>query len=284
MKQIKKIMLSIILVVGVFMCQCYSVKAVEPSLNVSLSSTNTTIKKGQEVTVLVEISDIEMGDGINTFKATLNYDTDVFTSVDVQGINDWTKQTYNTENGIFILTYSNLLTTTEQAIARFTFKVKDDTTKESGTISLTEMEAANTDSKATPDDASITLNVEQDDNNGGNDDQNNQGDNNNGNNNQNNPGDNNNNGQDNQGGNNNGNSNDGQNGNTVIIGGNDDNNQGGNGNNGSSLSQGSANSPSTTSSGSLPYTGVSYWIVGVIIAVLIIGIVSYRMYKWYYKV
>ena len=271
MKQIKKIMLSIILVVGVFMCQCYSVKAVEPSLNVSLSSTNTTIKKGQEVTVLVEISDIEMGDGINTFKATLNYDTDVFTSVDVQGINDWTKQTYNTENGIFILTYSNLLTTTEQAIARFTFKVKDDTTKESGTISLTVMEAANTDSKATPDDASITLNVEQDDNNGGNGDQNNQGDNNN-------------NGQDNQGGNNNGNSNDGQNGNTVIIGGNDDNSQGGNGNNGSSLSQGSANSPSTTSSGSLPYTGVSYWIVGVIIAVLIIGIVSYRMYKWYYKV
>lgn len=279
MKQIKKIMLSIILVVGVFMCQCYSVKAVEPSLNVSLSSTNTTIKKGQEVTVLVEISDIEMGDGINTFKATLNYDKDVFTSVDVQGINDWTKQTYNTENGIFILTYSNLLTTTEQAIARLTFKVKDDTTKESGTISLTEIESANTDSKATPDDASITLNVEQDDNNDGNDDQNNQG-----NNNQNNQGDNNNNGQDNQGGNNNGNSNNGQNGNNVIIGSNNDNNQGGKGNNGSSLSQGSANSPSTTSSGSLPYTGVSYWIVGVIIAVLIIGIVSYRMYKWYYKV
>ena len=112
MNQIKRFFV-ILLIAILVTIQGTIVKAADATMNVSLSSTTTTVTKGQEFTVMVEISDVNVGDGINTFQATLNYYTDVFTTVSIEGANDWVKQTYNSSNGIFILTYSNMLTSSK---------------------------------------------------------------------------------------------------------------------------------------------------------------------------
>ena len=271
MKQFKKSLLILFIAIFIIM-QCFIVKAADATMDVGLSSTTTTVSKGEEVTVMVGISNVNVGDGINTFQATLSYDTDVFTSVDIQGINDWTKQTYNSSKGIFILTYSNMLTSTEQGIAKITFKVKEDTTKTSGKITLSGIEAANPDVKVTPDDTSITIKIGTTNNSN-----NNTTDNNTTNNNTTNDNTTNNNTT-----NNNTTNNNTTNNNTNNSGSTNTNNS--NSSNVNNQNTSGTNTNTSTSSSSLPKTGIEQWIIVAILAVGIIAVVSYLQYRKYHGI
>lgn len=165
MKSVKRFSLMMTLIVVTLAMLMGSVIAAGETMDVSLVPAQNKVEKGKEVTVSVNIANVNVpsstGDGVNAFKATLTYDTDVFESVTIDGANDWVKQTYNTANGIFILTYSNLLTEKSGTIAKLTFKVKEDTTKTTGSISLTNIESSNTETKVTPANATTTLNINQ---------------------------------------------------------------------------------------------------------------------------
>lgn len=275
MNQIKRFFV-ILLIAILVTIQGTMVKAVDATMKVALSSTTTTVSKGQEVTVLVGISDVNVGDGINTFQATLNYDTDVFTSVNIEGTNDWVKQTYNSSKGIFILTYTNMLTSKEQGIAKITFKVKEDTTKTTGKISLTSIEAANPDAKATPSDASITIKIGADNNNNNNNNTNNNNTNNS------NTSNNNTNNSNTNNSNTNNNTNNANNVGTTNT--NKNNSNSGTSATTNKNTAGANANKSTTSTNTLPKTGIGQWIFVAILAVGIIGIVSYIQYRKYYKV
>lgn len=165
MKSVKRFSLMVTLMIVTLAMLIGSAIAAGETMDVSLVPAQTKVEKGKEVTVSVNIANVNVpsstGDGVNAFKATLTYDTDVFESVTIDGANDWVKQTYNTANGIFILTYSNLLTEKSGTIAKLTFKVKEDTTKATGSISLTNIESSNTETKVTPANATTTLNINQ---------------------------------------------------------------------------------------------------------------------------
>lgn len=165
MKSVKRFSLMMTLIVVTLAMLMGSVIAAGETMDVSLVPAQNKVEKGKEVTVSVNIANVNVpsstGDGVNAFKATLTYDTDVFESVTIDGANDWVKQTYNTANGIFILTYSNLLTEKSGTIAKLTFKVKENTTKTTGSISLTNIESSNTETKVTPANATTTLNINQ---------------------------------------------------------------------------------------------------------------------------
>ena len=79
------------------------------SFKAEVTPTSNTIKPGEEITISLKISDINMGDnGINALEGTIKYDKEIFeeiTSSNIQSFNNWTT-TYNDEsstlNGKFL--------------------------------------------------------------------------------------------------------------------------------------------------------------------------------------
>ena len=262
-KQVTKVFI-MLLMVAVMILQCTVIANAASSNDVKMSTTTAEIEKGKEIDVLVSLANINVGEGVNTLKGTVNYDTDILEYVNSEAQNGWSI-TYNSNNGTLLLVNMSGLVKQDQGIAKITFKVKDTATEGDTTVKLTNIESSNADEKVNPADSSVTIKVieKQNDNN---DDHVND------NNNENNNNDNN------------------------IDNNNNDNNNNGNvsNNNGGTNSQTSSGSTSTTSENgktitttnvaetSIPKTGVNDIIIGIIIAgIIVVGIISFVKYRKY---
>lgn len=71
------------------------------SFKAAVTPTEKTLKPGEEITITLAVSDIDMGeDGINTLEGTIEYDKEIFEEVkssNIQSKNNWST-TYNDEN------------------------------------------------------------------------------------------------------------------------------------------------------------------------------------------
>lgn len=76
--------------------------AEEGNFNALATANTTELKPEEEVTITVEVSDINMGEnGINTLEGFIEYDKNIFEEIkssSLQSLNNWTT-TYNDENG-----------------------------------------------------------------------------------------------------------------------------------------------------------------------------------------
>ena len=259
----------IIMIVFTLLISFTGVSNAASTLDVKLSTTTTEIEKGKEVSVLVSLNNINVGEGVNTLKGTVNYNADVLEYVNSEAQNGWSI-TYNSTNGTLLVVYMSGLVTKDQGIAKLTFKVKDNADVTNTQISLTNIESSNADEKVTPKDASLNLTIidenkqdptnPDDPNQGGNQNPSDseQGDNQN-------QGGNQNQGSSNQG--NNQNSNSGQ--------------QNLSGTNKNQTSTSGQNNSSGLANKAIPYTGTSGIIIGVILVIIAIGIISYIKYRKY---
>ena len=110
-----------------------NVYAAENSFKATVTPTTAALKPGEEITVTVAVSDINMGEnGINTLEGTIKYDTNIFESVkasDIQSFNNWST-TYNDEastlNGKFLAVNLSAGVKEDMNILSVTFKVKED--------------------------------------------------------------------------------------------------------------------------------------------------------------
>lgn len=198
------------------------------TFNITAQTRENEFNKNSEFTMEFTLSGMQVGEGIITIGATLEYDKDSLEIVRTEGQNGW-KMTYNDDTRIVFLE-NDALIKDNGALFTITFKVKE-SSKPNLTIKLKDITAGG------PGEDISALNVEKaiviktdDSNNGGNNsDDNNNGDNSNGgngsedNNNGNNSNGNNNNGNDNNQGNGNNGNNNGNN-NSGINNGNSNNN------------------------------------------------------------
>ena len=166
----KKIKILTILILTIYMIGA-SVSAASNSFKASVTPSTTTLKPGEEVTITVKVSDINMGEnGINTLEGKIKYDTNVFESVkssDVQSLNNWST-TYNDEtsslNGKFLAVNLSAGTKDDTQILSVKFKVKDDI-KETTTTQIDFEDITSNDGtdlvNAGTKSVSLTVNVEE---------------------------------------------------------------------------------------------------------------------------
>ncbi len=106
MKESKKIIISIIIIISALLLSYNLVSADTIKLEAKVSSTETEIKDEQEVTITFRLDKYnEIGKGINAYKATLVYDKNIFEEVTEQNFtsqNDWEQLKYNKETGEFV--------------------------------------------------------------------------------------------------------------------------------------------------------------------------------------
>ena len=135
------------------------------SMVYDVSPTTGTPKEGEEISIKINISDINMGeDGINTFGAKLVYDENIFEKVTTENFsmkNNWTI-VYNSEEtdlkGTFLA--SNLMGTKEnQEIGTLKLKVKTNLKSTSTEVKFTEVSSVGEDTYPLKDSV-VTLAIE----------------------------------------------------------------------------------------------------------------------------
>ena len=131
------------------------------SLSVFMTPSTTNVQTSSEVVVKVKISNLNVGnDGINTFSANLNYDTDVFeslTSDSITGLNNWTAS-YAPDTGrvtLFKTTFAN----SDEELFQITLKTKGDVSKNSGTVSLKNIIVSNGNDEISATEVSTSISI-----------------------------------------------------------------------------------------------------------------------------
>ena len=102
----KIIIISITIIIAVLLLTYNLVLADTIKLEANVSSTTTEIKAEQELTITFRLDKYnEIDKGINAYKATLEYDKNIFEEVtekDFTSQNDWEQLKYNKETGEFV--------------------------------------------------------------------------------------------------------------------------------------------------------------------------------------
>ena len=106
------------------------------SVGMSLSS-NSKLKAGDTVTVTMSLGNIDAGNGIDTITAELNYDKNVFETVETSNLiasNNWTPTYASSTNMLTVLKNSKV--TKGETVLTITLKVKSTLSVKSTTVTL----------------------------------------------------------------------------------------------------------------------------------------------------
>lgn len=110
------------------------------SVSMTLNS-ESILKEGDTVVVTLKISNIDAGDGIDSIKAKLEYDKNVFeeiTDENFEGKNKWNVNIYSTESQEFTVSKSSKVKTAGD-ILTISLKAKNSINKDSTTITIKEI-------------------------------------------------------------------------------------------------------------------------------------------------
>lgn len=119
-KKICTIIITIVIIMGILN---YSEAS---SFRLIARADETEVIPGQEVTISLNLSDIDMGEhGINVVEGYLKYEDSFFSAMEMVDKNDW-KVTYNNKNGKFLTSKIIEEIKEEQEILLIKLKVRDD--------------------------------------------------------------------------------------------------------------------------------------------------------------
>lgn len=134
----KIIVLGLILLTTI--CMVINVYATA-TFQVSLQPSKNVVDKGEEFTVDVKISNIQMDKGIVALGGKIEYDKASLELVKMDGQSKWATPSYNDNNGKFA-TDRDDYGTSDEVIFKITFKVKEQS-KENLTITLNDVAGSN---------------------------------------------------------------------------------------------------------------------------------------------
>ena len=106
-----------------------------------LLSSNSKLKAGDTVTVTMSLGNIDAGNGIDTITAELNYDKNVFETVETSNLiasNSWTPTYASSTNMLTVLKNSKV--TKGETVLTITLKVKSTLSVKSTTVTLKDIE------------------------------------------------------------------------------------------------------------------------------------------------
>lgn len=235
------ILLIAIMVIGMLST---NVKA-EYSAEVQMTPDKTEVNPGDTINVVVELVNIvDAGTGASDMAGTFEYDTDFFDSITAS------QGTWDSANGNFILSGSIL--TQDGQFAVLQLKVSDNATG-TGSITFSNIITSNGYGEPSSPDITLTFNVVDEEDPGNTDDPSN----------------------------NNTNTNDTNTNDTNTNGTNNANTNGVGGSNNASRNNTAISGNNTTTKTQLPYAGIGKGIFIAVVALLVVGIGSYALYRRY---
>lgn len=169
-KQMIRIILTLLVTLAIIF-NCTGIANAASSIMIYLNAPKVEYIRGEEVEVTVSLKDINVGDGINTLKGTVEWDNNIFDIVgSIEALNGWAA-TWNEETNSFVMIHMSGLVKEDSEVAKIKFKVKDDAEIKETAINMNDIEAANTQEKVTCPGLSLALKIVDNQQNDGNNDQ-----------------------------------------------------------------------------------------------------------------
>ena len=146
-----------------------NVYAANDSFKTALSVNNSSVKRGENVTITISLNDIsiESGEkGIGAYTASLEFNSSVFEYVKTEGTDKWEAPVYQ-EKRIVGNTVDGEVVNTNQSIGTITLKVKKDATLGETTVKLTNFSGSNAETDISSEDATVKITIVDNENGGG---------------------------------------------------------------------------------------------------------------------
>ncbi len=138
MKRVLKLNLIVLMIIVIMMLILGENSYAVDTCNMEIQTEKTELKKGEEFTANIYVSNIQSDRGVISLSATLEYDKESLTLEKMEGQNNWETPTslvsYNSENGKIAITRATVSKNNE-VIFKMVFKVKEES-KENATIKL----------------------------------------------------------------------------------------------------------------------------------------------------
>ncbi len=158
--KIKKVVFAVLIASILFLTS--SIYAANDSFKTALSVNKSQLKRGEEVTVTLKLSDIsiESGEkGIGAYSAKIDFDSNIFEYVSISGSEKWDTPLYQ-DKLITATTSDGNVVNTNQSIATVTLKVKSNATLGDTTIKLTNFSGSTAASNVSAPDSSVKITIE----------------------------------------------------------------------------------------------------------------------------
>lgn len=157
----KKMLLKVT-IIALLLVIMYSTIVNALSFTVAMTPSSSNVNPSTEFTVVIKVANLDVGaNGINTLSGTLNYDEDVFETINdssIDGENGWSCS-YNAENKKLLLSKVPFVKR-EENVFRVTFKTKEDVEPgTTGKIEFVGVVAGNSENEITGSDISTTITI-----------------------------------------------------------------------------------------------------------------------------
>lgn len=139
MKKIK--IFVILLIICTFVSLLITTSYAADLFSASMTPSSTRVVKGDEFTITIKLSRINVADGLATFRGTLKFDNNVVTFIEASGANGWSVTHNETNNTILFDT--STATKNDTDIGTLKFKMNDATSAATAAIRLVSIEGGN---------------------------------------------------------------------------------------------------------------------------------------------
>ena len=139
MKKMK--ILITLLIICTFVSLLITTSYAADTFSASMTPSSSKVTKGDEFTITIKLSRINITDGLATFRGTLKFDKDVVTMLEANGQNNWSV-TYNDTNNTLLFDTATA-TKTDVEIGTLKFKMNDSTSALTAAIRLVSIEGGN---------------------------------------------------------------------------------------------------------------------------------------------
>lgn len=141
----KNILKNKLLLISIILITIITLTGVVNAASVTMNLTSSSkLKAGDTVQIVLKISNIDAGNGIDAIEGAFEYDKNVFDQVtqnSFEGINEWNIGMYATETQRFTLTRSSKVNMASDVL-RVTLKVKENINVDSTTLRFYEVKAS----------------------------------------------------------------------------------------------------------------------------------------------
>lgn len=168
--KINKYIIILLMIISIISISIKVSAATGDSYDIGLSADKTTLKAGETVTISLKVSNINIqsGDkGIGAYEGTLVYDTNVFENLKLSSNEDWDRPVEN-QGKITSVKSDGKCTNEAQELAKITLKVKANVKVGETKIQITNFSASNAVENIPTKDTSVTVKIESETTNTGN--------------------------------------------------------------------------------------------------------------------
>lgn len=135
-----KVFISLIILINLISTIAFAAES-KYSVGMSLTS-NSKLKEGETVIITVNLTNINAGEGIDSIKAKINYDKNVFEEITVSNFtsaNSWNPSYIPSNDNATFIKSNGIRATVAEAVATLNLKVKSSINVDSTTITFTNL-------------------------------------------------------------------------------------------------------------------------------------------------